>query len=362
MSARDPVTPRAWIGETPFPWPSIDTLQEGETVLGCYCVVNVQVARTRQDKLYLKVVLTDRNGAIEARVWDDAEVHQSFLLPGAYVGVRGRLEVFNTERQVRVEDVTPLHVELDELDLFLPRSHRTTFDMDRELEELIRSLRDPALRALTTRIFSRKTETGAQFRLSPAAKFNHHAVIGGLQEHTLSVARVCDAMAAHYGDQIDRDLLVTGALLHDIGKVREISSHAGFPYTDEGKLLGHILIGLRIVQDAAVHVPQLTPQRRMLLEHMIAAHQGRYEWQSPREPAVLEALVLHYVDDLDAKFNQASALLPEATGWSEYDRGFRRAFLKHLPEQTRAPEVNPDGPLGNLSTHTLDLFGAPPEE
>ncbi len=357
MITREPVSPRAWIGTSAFPWPPLEALREGEAVVGCYCVVNVQQARTKSDKLYLKVVLSDRHGTIEARVWEDAELHEQSLQTGSYVGVRGRLEVFNLERQVRVDDVAPLAVELEELDLFLPRSDRLPSDMDRELEELIRSIRDVPLRTLVNKLLSRRTETGSAFRLAPAAKHHHHAYIGGLQEHTLSVARVCDMLAGHYGDTLDRDLLIAGALLHDVGKVREIGAKAGFPYTDEGKLLGHILLGLRMVQDAAVAVPELSRSRLMLLEHLIAAHQGRYEWQSPREPSTLEALLLHYADDMDAKFNQASRGLPDSEiGWGDYDRSFGRSFLRHIPRPVD-DETRRDTPLGDLSRDTLDLFG-----
>jgi 3'-5' exoribonuclease len=361
VSTRDPVSPRAWIGTAAFPWPSIETVRNGEAVVGCYCVVNVQQARTKSDKPYLKLVLTDRHGTFEARVWEDADVHERNLVPGSYVGVKGKLEVFNLERQVRVEDVAPLTVELEELDLFLPRSARLPSDMDRDLEELIRSIRDVPLRTLVQKLLARRSEVGSAFRLAPAAKHNHHAYIGGLQEHTLSVAHLCDMLAKHYGADIDRDLLIAGALLHDIGKVREIGAKAGFPYTDEGKLLGHILLGLRMVQDAAVAVHDLSRSRLMLLEHLIASHQGRYEWQSPREPAILEGLLLHYADDLDAKLNQATRVLPqEETGWSEYDRGFRRSFLRHHIDESRLPSHKDqarDTPLGNLSPDTLDLFG-----
>ncbi|MEO5509506.1 MAG: HD domain-containing protein [Longimicrobiales bacterium] len=356
MSARDPVSPRAWIGTAAFPWPSIELVREGEAVVGCYCVVNVQQARTKADKPYLKLVLSDRNGTIEARVWEDAEVHEPALQPGSYVGVRGKLEIFNLERQVRVDDVVPLSVELEELDLFLPRSERGPSDMDRELEELIRSIRDVPLRTLVNKLLSRRAESGAAFRLAPAAKYHHHAFIGGLQEHTLSVARICDLLASHYGEGVDRDLLIAGALLHDIGKVREIGAKPGFPYTDEGKLLGHILLGMRMVQDVAVGVPELSRSRLLLLEHLIASHQGRYEWQSPREPLILEGLLLHYADDMDAKINQVARILPdEKAGWSEYDRSFGRSFLRHIAPAE--PEDKRDTPLGNLSKDTLDLFG-----
>lgn len=217
--------------------------------------------------------------------------------------------------------------------------------MAAELQELLGSIDDPALRTLATALLGTDSRTGPGFRLAPAAKHNHHAYLGGLLEHTLSVTRLCQRLADHYGDALDRDLLVTAALLHDVGKVRELGARAGFPYTDEGKLLGHILLGLQMVDEAAADVPDLPPARLLLLRHIIAAHQGRYEWQSPREPATLEALVLHYADDLDAKYNQVAGLLaPIELGWTAWDRSFRREFLRHRVAPPAAPEPEAPGP------------------
>jgi 3'-5' exoribonuclease len=234
-------------------------------------------------------------------------------------------------------------------------------------------VKDDGLRVLLHSLLGAGTDTGDAFRLAPAAKQNHHAYLGGLLEHTLSVVRVCDLLASHYGAAIDRDLLIAGALLHDLGKVREIGARAGFPYTDEGKLLGHILIGLQMVDDAAAAVASLHSSRLLLLQHLIASHQGRYEWQSPREPRTIEALVLHYADDLDAKLNQAGALLDAVpVGWTAYDRSFARDFLKHhnLDTDARPPQHQSDGtvaedapttrtendPPPNPAGDTLDLF------
>jgi 3'-5' exoribonuclease len=186
------------------------------------------------------------------------------------------------------------------------------------------------------------TEIGRGFRLAPAATRNHHACLGGLFEHTVSVARLCDFAADHYGGMIDRDLLITAALLHDVGKIREIGARAGFPYTDEGRLLGHILLGLQMTGDAARDIG-LEPATRLLLEHLIASHQGRYEWQSPREPRIIEAFVLHHIDDLDAKVDHARILLDTVdAGWTDYDRSLRRELLKHTAADS-TPQSSPGG-------------------
>jgi 3'-5' exoribonuclease len=342
MSAAAPsgYSPREWIGSGEYPWPPTLGLADGERVTACFSVNSVAVGRTRANAPFLKLQLADSHGVIEARMWNDVEAVADHVHTGSYVGVRGCLETYQDQRQLKIEELALLRIELDDLMLFLPRSARPPARMEAELGAFINSVSDAPLRRLLEQVLGAGTETGHAFRMAPAAKQNHHAYLGGLIEHTLSVAGVCDMLARHYGAPVDRDLLLAGALLHDIGKIREIGARGGFPYTDEGKLLGHILIGLQIVAEAAATVPELGQQRVLLLQHLIASHQGRYEWQSPREPRILEGLLLHYADDLDAKMNQAGNLLDGvAAGWTAYDRSLARDFLRH-----RASEEPGAGP------------------
>lgn len=332
MTGRPSPAPREWVGDAPFPWPPTRSLSDGAGVRACFVVVELQVARTRNDQPYLRLTLSDRFGPVEARVWNRAEELLPTLHPGCYVGVQGRIEFFNGQLQLCVDGLQPIRVEPDDLALFLPRSARPQAAMEHDLERVLETIADPALQSLLQACIGPDGAAGPGFRIAPAAKHNHHAYLGGLLEHTLSVAGLCDRLAVHYGPGIDRDLLLTAALLHDVGKVREIGTGAGFAYTDEGKLLGHILLGLEIVTAAARRVPALDPGRLLLLQHLIAAHQGRYEWQSPREPATLEALILHYADDLDAKLQQVRELIASGDGaWTAYDRSFRREFLRPAP-------------------------------
>jgi 3'-5' exoribonuclease len=345
-NGQKPLTPREWVGRDAFPWPRLGGLGEGDRVVACFFVAARDLLRTRQEKPYLKLRLADRYGAIEARIWDEADQVEASLAGTAFVGVRGMIQFYQGERQLRIDQIAPVDVAAEELELFLPASQRSADEMERELRALVRSVADRPLRALLDRVLDRDGEVGRLFRVAPAAKLNHHAYVGGLLEHTLSVARACDAMAQHYGGAIDRDLLLTGAILHDVGKVREIAAAVGFPYTREGKLLGHILLGLQIVGDAARQVPELSQDRLVLVEHLVASHQGRYEWQSPKRPKILEGLILHYVDDLDAKVNQAATLLASADAgtWTAYDRSFAREFLRHAgPDDAPAGAGAGDG-------------------
>lgn len=379
-------TPREWLREGPFPWPPVDQLPENTRVSACFCVASKQLLRTKADKPYLRLHLCDRSGAIEGRIWDGAERIDAEVAAGAFIGVRGRVELYNGQRQFKVEEVAVLEVDNGDLDLFLPRSGRPFAVMEAELDVLIASILDEPLRLVVGRLLGEDSETGKTFRRAPAAKRNHHAYVGGLLEHSLSVAQGCDRMARHYGHAIDRDLLVAGALLHDIGKIREIGFSGGFPYTDQGKLLGHILLGLEMVRDAARSVPELAEERLLLLLHLVASHQGRHEWQSPKIPMILEALILHYVDDLDAKMHQAQAMVAAVElGWTPYDGSFGREFFRHRldpaegdaradagepppppvggedGERTGAPEPETGLPARvpdlESSRSTLDLFG-----
>ncbi|HEX7051642.1 MAG TPA: HD domain-containing protein [Longimicrobiales bacterium] len=339
---RDPPTIADWLAGEPFPWPAPTELAEGARVTACYCIESKLLARTRDGQPYLRLQLCDRSGAIEGRIWDDAAAVDAMVDAGTFVGIRGRLQSFRGQRQLKIEEIARIDVAPDEWDLFLPRSPHDLPALEAELDARIAGMTDAPLRTLLARLLGADTETGAAFRRAPAAKRNHHAYVGGLLEHTLSVARLCDALARHYGEAIDRELLEAGALLHDIGKIREIASTGGFPYTDEGKLLGHIILGIQMVREAAAAVPDLSEERRLLLLHLVASHQGKYEWQSPRIPMILEALILHAVDDLDAKFHQARGLIEAVErGWTRYDGAFGRDFFRH--RTAAAPTVEPPG-------------------
>lgn len=362
---RDPTTGSAgaaaltsmqeFLGGADVPWPAAGELEDGTRIVACYAVVRSSLATTKQDKPYLRLELSDLHGGIEARVWDSAERYAAAAEPGGYVGVRGRVEYFKGQPQINVDHLEPIRVEPEELGLFMPRSPRDPVEMDAELADLMASVKDKGLRNLLRALLGPRTETGQWFRQAPAASRHHHAYVGGLLEHTLSITRLCDAFAAHYGPIIDRDLLITGALLHDLGKTKEIATRAGFPYTSQGKLLGHILLGLEMIHDAGreMDVPE---DRLLLVEHLVAAHQGRYEWQSPREPQTLEALLLHYADDTDAKVQQALDLVRAGgEGWSDYSRSFRREFLKH-PGGRDPGDDPPADPTGRPDPDTLSLF------
>lgn len=359
------ISARAFCGDG-YPWPLIRDLADGAEVAACYLVLECRRLETKQNKPYLRLVLGDSTGSIDAMVWEDAERLEAVCAPEAFVGVRARVGSYQDRLQLKVVSVQAVSLESGDYELLLPASPRPREAMDRELAAIVASVRDPGLSALLRRTLGRNTETGRAYRTHPAAKRNHHAYVAGLLEHSLSVAASCARLAEHYAEQgvaVDRDLLVTAALLHDIGKLRELKGFPANAYTTEGKLLGHIVIGIQMVAREAEAIPEIAEERRLLLLHLIASHQGRPEWDSPRVPQVIEALILHYADDLDAKVNQAGSLVAgvDAGEWTSYDRSLERSFFRHAsagdpvaaaggrdePEQRRDPGHD-----------TLDMFSA----
>lgn len=333
--------PRSFCGAPT--WPLVADLRDGGEVTACFLVHEKQKRDTRAGKPFLHLVLGDRTGTIEGKVWDDAERLDRIVEPDEVIGVRGRIGSYNEKLQITVSVLQPLEVGDDDLALFLPASPRDRAEMCRALDALVASVGDAALRTLLLRCVGAKTQTGRTFRLHPAAKRNHHAYLGGLLEHSLSVAQACDGLCAHYAAQgaaLDRDLLVAAALLHDIGKVKELSARRSFVYTDEGQLLGHILLGLQMVTREAEQIPGLSADRVLHLQHLIASHQGRLEWASPKVPMTLEAVILHFADDLDSKMNPAMRMVGEldSGGWTPFDRHLERAL--HRPANAAAAPVS----------------------
>jgi 3'-5' exoribonuclease len=352
-------------GPRPFafcggPWPLIESLADGDDVTAAYVVHECRRSDTKSGKPYLRLLLGDRSGTIQAMVWDDAERLEPVCAAESVVGVRARVGSWQDQLQLTLQSVEPLRAGPGDMEYLFPSSPRPREAMEKELEALVATVADPALKKLLRRCVGKGTELGRAFRVHPAAKRNHHAYLCGLLEHSLSVATAADRLAGHYratGMRLDRDLLVTGALLHDIGKIRELKGYPSIGYTTEGQLLGHIVIGIQLVTKEAAAVPELPAERLLLLQHLIASHQGKPEWDSPKVPQLLEALILHYADDLDAKLNQAGSLLAgvESGGWSSYDRNFARSFFRPPPSMPRTAEVEPV-PAEEAVELLMDLF------
>jgi 3'-5' exoribonuclease len=273
---------------------------EGKLFDGFFLVLAKQLRTTKQNKPYLNLALGDKTGQIEARAWElgDPRIAKDFER-GDIVKVRGSVSRYDDRTQLKVDQLRKaLAGEADKLDM-LPATTRDVGQLWAQLEATVESLANPDLKRLLKALLG-DAALAAAYREAPAARQLHHAWLGGLLEHVVSLLGLADRVAAHY-PLLDRDLLLTGVILHDIGKIRELEWETGFDYTVEGVLLGHIQMGVNLVEKTIAALPDFPDRLRTLVLHMILSHHGKLEFGSPKLPMIPEALALNFVDDFDAK-------------------------------------------------------------
>ncbi len=290
----------------------LTTFEEGRVFDGFFLVLAKQQRTTKTNKPYLNLILGDKSGQIEARVWDlgDARITKDFDR-GAIVKVRGSCSRFEDRLQMKIEQLRlaqPDEVEKSDL---LPATGYDVNDLWRQLANFVEDMANPDLKRLLKAILA-DPSIAAAYREAPAARQLHHAWLGGLLEHVVSLLRLGERVAAHY-PLLDRDLLLTGVILHDIGKIRELSWDSGFDYTIEGVLLGHIQMGVDIVEKAIAGLPDFPDRLRTLVLHLILSHHGKLEFGSPKLPMIPEALALNFIDDLDAKMQAVMSEFDKST-------------------------------------------------
>ena len=274
--------------------------EEGKLFDGFFLVLLKQHRTTKTNKPYLNLILGDKTGQLEGRVWEpsDPRIAKDFDR-GDVVKARGSASRFDDRLQMKIDQLRKAAPgEVDKSDL-LPSTSCDVADLWRQLLGFVESFANPDLKRLLTALLADPALAEA-YREAPAAKQLHHAWLGGLLEHVVSLLTLADRVAPHY-PILDRDLLLTGVLLHDIGKVRELNWEIGFEYTVEGVLLGHIQIGAALAERAMESLPNFPPRLKILVLHMILSHHGKLEFGSPKLPMIPEALVLNFLDDLDAK-------------------------------------------------------------
>ena len=283
---------------------------ENAVVVSYFALGSLQLRDRKQGGKYLAMTLTDRTGQMEARMWEDFEEGLQLCAEGCYVKVKGQVSKYQGKYQITLTHLRPAaESEIAPSD-YLPTTARDIDEMWAALRSYVESFRDADLKRLIL-LFLDDPEIGAAYRRAPAAKTLHHAWIGGLLEHVLSLMDVCNASAPFY-PEVDRDLLLAGAILHDIGKTRELSWNTVFSYTTEGQLVGHISIAMGMlrqkVEEFASAAGRPFPSRlRVLLEHMVLSHHGKYEFGSPKLPMTPEAILLSALDDLEAKMQNMRA-------------------------------------------------------
>ncbi|MGA7525208.1 MAG: HD domain-containing protein [Acidobacteriaceae bacterium] len=304
--------------------------RENRDVTGYFAVAAKQVRSGRDGSRYFALMLCDRTGQIDARMWDVTGAGD--FDTGDVVKVRGQVCRYNEKLQIKADKIRQAQPDEYALGDFVPQTERDIEQMWAELEAWVAGLRDPDLKALLE-AFLQDADVARTLRQAPAAKGMHHAWIGGLLEHVLSLMGLCELAAQHY-PSVNRDLLLTGVVLHDIGKLRELAWGTSFEYTLEGQMLGHITIGIRMIEEKIAGIPNFPPGKRLLVEHLVLSHHGRYEFGSPKLPMTPEAIMLHYLDDLDAKmqtvrseFARSEANGRSAAEMTDWVRSMERPLL-----------------------------------
>lgn len=309
----------------------IKDLKEKDHVESSFLVTKKESGVSKAGKAYLALRLMDSTGELEARVWDDAEEASKLFSKDDVAEVRGYAVAYQGGLQINVSSIWAAKEGEYSMRDFLPSSRRPPEEMLAELDCVVSAVKDRHIRALLQSIFS-DDEMRWRFMTAPAAKAMHHPYLGGLIEHVLSICGLVEKVAAHYGEAVNKDLLTAGAILHDIGKTTELSYARSFDYTDEGRLIGHITIGVEIIERHARGIDGFPQELSMFLKHMVLSHHGQLEFGSPKRPKTLEALILSFLDDMDAKVNSVLALREDAResapGWSPFQRIFERYIYK----------------------------------
>lgn len=300
----------------------IETLREGERISEIYLCKHKQTALTKAGKPYDSLILQDKTGTLDAKIWDVGSAGIEEFDSLDYVYVMGDVTSFQGALQLNVKRVRKMDpADCNPAD-YLPVSEKSIGEMYKQILAVINSLSNPYLKALAESFF-KDADFAKRFQFHSAAKSVHHGFVGGLVEHTLGVVQMCDFMAKQY-PILNRDLLLTAAMFHDIGKLEELSVFPENDYTDEGQLLGHIMMGAEMVGEKICQIPNFPKRLSIELKHCILAHHGELEYGSPKKPALIEALALNHADNTDAKMQtmkEALSATPEnSLEWQGYNR------------------------------------------
>ncbi len=299
----------------------IKDFKPGDRVADIYMCKHMQTATTKNGKNYYSVILQDKTGTVDAKVWEPNSEGIDDFSDLDYIDVFGEVTSFNGALQVNIKRARLCREGEYDQSMYLPVSEKSVDTMYSELTAIIGTVKNQYLKALLIAFFEKDEKFIAAFKKSSAAKSVHHGFIGGLLEHTLSVTKLCDYFSSTY-PAINRDLLITAAICHDIGKIKELSLFPANDYTDEGQFLGHIVMGSEMVAEKVRDIPGFPALLKQELQHCILAHHGKFEYGSPKTPAIIEAMALHLADNTDAKLETFSEILKSTTevGWLGYNR------------------------------------------
>lgn len=312
--------------------PYVKDLEANKTFTTSFLVRAKEIREKKTGEPYLSLALSDCTGEVEAKMWDNVSEVMDTFERDDFVKVKGVIQIYHNRRQLTIHKLRKLaDSEVDFADYF-PASKRNCEQMWSELRGIVNGMGEPHLKALVEAVLD-DPDIAARYKKAPAAKQIHHAWLGGLLEHVLSLCQLCRFAAAHYG--VDLDLMLAGAILHDVGKVYELTYERGFGYSTEGQLLGHMVIGLRIAADKIRSMPDFPPHLRTLVEHMIVSHHGRLEFGSPKLPQFSEALLLHYLDDMDSKMECMRSVVDQDRQVDGLFTGFSASLERTVLKKTK---------------------------
>lgn len=329
--------------------PYVREVEPNQTITTVFLVSSKEVRQKKTGEPYLSLILTDRTGDLDAKMWDNASEAMDTFDKDNFVRVKGMIQVHQNRPQLAIHKLQPVPESEVDITDFLPASKRDRDEMFRELQGLIAGIANPHLKALLDSIFGDE-RVAMLYRTAPAAKTVHHAWVGGLIEHVLSLAHLAKFTGSHYPG-IDMDLLLAGVFLHDIGKISELTYARSLGYSDEGQLLGHIVIGLQMVDEKIRRIPDFPVKLRELLLHLIVSHHGQLDFGSPKVPLFPEAMLLHLIDNMDSKMECMRGLMERDQmvegNWTGYNSALERSVLKKTRylNPAAAPAVKP-APVG----------------
>jgi 3'-5' exoribonuclease len=320
---------------------------ENKIVTASFVVVSKQIKPKKSGEPYLALTLGDRSGHLEAKMWDNVEEVLDAFEQDDFLKIKGLVNKYKNRFQLTIHKLRKLGESEIEFDDYLPKTTKNIDELWQTLSNFVASFQNPHLKSLL-QAFMADPEIAGAYRNAPAAKTLHHAYIGGLLDHVVSLARSCDLICRNY-PQINRDLLLSGAFLHDIGKIHELTYNRSFSYSTRGQLLGHMVIELEMLHDKIAAVPGFPDPLKTMLEHLIISHHGQYEFGSPKLPMFPEALMLHYLDDLDSKMEAMRAHFEREADlespWTSYNPSLGRPLLnteKFLePKKSPPPDDSP---------------------
>jgi 3'-5' exoribonuclease len=338
---------------------------ESQTITSSFVVASKQVKAKKNGDPYLAVTLADRTGQLQANMWDNVADSISAFEQDDFVKVKGLVQKYNGRWQLTLHKVRKLgDVEIDYTD-YLPKTSKDIEQLWRTLGEFVATMENPWLKQLVND-FMADEAIATPYKNAPAAKTLHHAYVGGLLDHVVSLFTMCDLASRHY-PQVNRDLLFTGAFLHDIGKIHELAYQRSISYTTKGQLLGHMIIELEMLHEKLFGIPGFPDELKILIEHMIISHHGQYDFGSPKLPMFPEALMLHYLDDLDSKMESMRAQFEREseveTAWTSYNPSLGRPLLnsaKFLEKRQPTSHVAAPGSRAAEDTSSIPAEAATP--